>query len=160
MSTFAAIYDFEGQLEAAFKEFLEDAELTASDPDDVAFQKVRPRVEVVFQVGPATDQNLYRTFDNIFRHQIYTGTLGLRVITNARTDSETANHKTYRAKVRNQMQKARQSIEMTNLKLLYLTPQASTPSIKPEDGVEESELQFSVTFGILPAAWPATEEEA
>ncbi len=161
MSTFAAIYDFEGQIEAAFKAFLEEAELTANDADVVAFQKARPRVNVLFQTGAALE-HMVQTYDNVYRHDIFSGTLVLEVITNARTSDENLRHKQYRAKVRNQMAKARQdNIELANLRLLYVNPDGSTtPAIDPENGVEESQLSFAIRFGIKSEAWPTNAEDA
>jgi hypothetical protein len=160
MSTFAAIYDFEGQVEAAFKAFLEAAGLTAIDADTVEFQKARPRVNVVFQCGPALD-HMVQTYDGVFRHDIFSGTLALEIITAARTASEVSTHKEYRAKVRNAMAKARQNMTMTNLALVYInTDGSTTPSVDPENGVEESQMNFAIRFGILSTAWPANAEEA
>ncbi len=163
MSSFAAIYDFEAQLEAAFIDFLNTVSVAAMGPDAlIAFQKATPRTEAMFTEGGAIDTHRFQTYDGNYRHDLYQGSLTLRLITRPRTKDGEANtaHSTYRAKIRNMMSRAKQEVEMDNLELRYLVPSGNSPSIKSEDGYEMSTMTFQITFGIKTGVWPADAETA
>ena len=159
MSSYAAIYDFEGQLEDAFRDFLNEEALSAISPNTtIDFQKIRPRTETMFVEGGADDAHRFQTYDSIYRHDLFRGTLNLQLITATRADGNA--HAEYRAKIRNMMARAKQDVTMDNLELRYLVPTGCSPSIAPQDGVEESTMTFAVTFGVKQSAWPATAGEA
>jgi hypothetical protein len=159
MSSYAAIYDFEGQLEDAFRDFLNGEALAAIAPNTtIDFQKIRPRTETMFTEGGADDSHRFKTYDGIYRHDLFKGTLTLELVTATRNDGTA--HAQYRAKIRNMMARAKQDVSIGNLELRYIVPTGNSPSIKPDEGLETSTMTFAVTFGVKQSAWPATAEEA
>jgi hypothetical protein len=152
MSALATIYDFETPIESAFAALLAAQGLTAkATADSIDFQSDRPRVEVQFNVTGANDSRQFACPDGVHRHDLYSGTLTLAIITESGADTT---HAEYRAKVRTAMSGA-YSASMADLEIRYLVPQSSTPAVRPEDNLQVSNLTYEVRFGIKPTAWPA-----
>ena len=157
MSTLAEIYDFETPIEAAFKTLLTDAGLTSkTSADEFDFQKTRPRVDIQFTINGANDSRRFTCPDGKFRHDLYSGTLTLAVVTNPRTVNGivVTTHTAYLTAVRVAMSEA-ESASLTDLEIRYVVPQSTTPRVTPEDGMEVSNLIYDVRFGIKPGSWPA-----
>lgn len=164
MSSFAEIYDFEGQLETAIQAALVASpfELVVKVPNDtIDFQKERPRVELLVNEGGADDSRRIFTYDNAKRHDLYNATITLQLYTATRNDGHP--HAQYRAKVRSAMALIFQTqinAALTNLEVRRIVPTGATPTIKPEEGYEESAMTFAIVFGVKTSAWPADEAEA
>ena len=157
MSALATIYNFEGAIQQAAVDLLVAGGLAAFGPDDeIDFTKDRPRVEVAsFTVNGANDSRQFICPDGVARHDTYSGTLTLAIITDTKTDDQAAanSHNTYRATVRAVMSGIL-SASLTDLELRYCTPQGSTTKISPQENMDVSNLTYELRFAIKTTAWP------
>jgi len=156
MSSLTTIYDFETPIQVAFIALMESNGLTAIGPDSpMTLQDERPRVEVMFTESGARDTRRQNCPDGVFRHDLYTGTLTIAVVTNPRTQDEAQNttHATYRAAVRQAMSGA-YSAALDDFVIKSVIPTGATPKISADEGFEVSNLTFSIEFCIKPESWP------
>ena len=156
MSTLATIYNFETQFEDAFAALFTAEGLNGIGPSSaVEFQKQRPRCEFLFTPSGANDSRQFQCPDGKFRHDLYGGTLTIAIITNERTanGAVATDHSTYRAAARKVMATAYE-MPLADFEIRYLVAGATTPSIKPEDGSEVSNLTYEIRFNIKSSSWP------
>lgn len=156
MATEAQIYEFEIAIPRIVQTVFEAGDIIAwTAADDPALQRERPRVELFFQVGPATDHLQAITLDgeaDRLVHDSFTGVLGIAAFTKA----DFAEHIAYVARIR---AVASRLIYMETLdyhELHQVTPAGCTVAIQPEDGVYEARLQFNLGFCVKHADWPVT----
>src|SRR5947207_3167096 len=96
-----SIYNFEVILPSAIKTVLTGAGLNAvTIADDPVFQKVRPRVEIIYRhLGETNPKRLATLADGSKRTSCFRGELRLHAITDADAPGKVA-HSLYRATVR------------------------------------------------------------
>lgn len=149
-------------MEAAFAAALRDAGLTVATPLEFSSLKLeRPRVDLMFNPGPARQS--FHLVSGVKRNATWTGSLNLVIV----CDGEgwgSAQHRAYRASVRNVMATLLNTINSLNdaqdakRYLPYHTvnnivDMGTTQQVKVEDGIEESQMQYAVEFGITLGAW-------
>lgn len=156
MPTEAQIYEFEIAIPRIVQTVFEAGDIIAwTAADDPALQRERPRVELVFQVGPATDHLQTVTLDTVtgcLVHDSYTGVLMI----SAYTKADYAEHIAYLAKIR---AVASRLIYMETLdfhEIYAVTPAGTTAAIQPEEGVYEARLQYNLGFCVKHDQWPET----
>lgn len=165
------LYDFESQLEAAFKSYLESHELkTYIAGDNPETQMERPRVELQVMIGPATDHR--STHNNEFRPDSFAGQLQVSVITNVAATSD-ANatpmndgaylHAQYRALVRyvlaglERWLKSDAATVLPHHTVNRLIEAGTTPRAQTQDGYYVSTINYDFHFNIRPESWPSAE---
>lgn len=153
MATEAEIYDYESAIESAVKALFTADEVTCYTPaDDPEFQRSIPRVELQVIAGPATGHIQLLTLDGEHESHVYdswTGALLIACITKA----QHAEHVSYRAHIRAKLARVRQGT-MDHHNLIDLTPAGTTPMLKPQEGIYESRLTYSIAFCVKKSAWP------
>ncbi len=159
MSGITNLYNFETQIEDGLSAVLIAAGLNAATPRTASkFQKIRPRVELLFDVGAARQS--YHIVNEQKRNASWTGTLKVGIITESENIGS-EDHRNYRAEIRNAMALAFYTMNVadTSAPLPYHEIQgpfielSTSPSYAPQDGVEMSLLNYRVDFGIVFAAW-------
>lgn len=175
------LYDLETALEDAFQCALTDAGLTVVAPRQNAkdFQKQRPRVELMLTLGNAKQSYASATeFTGVpddLRNLTWGARLELSLIANSVGGSDNPAHRTYRAYIRNVMATMRatvngvrpddlepfetgdRTINSGDRYLPYhqvqnIVEAGTSPTYKPETGVETSKIIFAIDFGIITAA--------
>lgn len=169
----AAVYDFEAVFENALKAVLtaaevkaftsqlipstgdaaEDATLAAQGFEILDFQKDRPRVEIFFTPGAGMGQLIQHPETGAETETAWKGGYALRLITAA----DMRIHRAFRTLVRYQCHRLRGVVNgvapMTLHCLQFLRDAGTSPTIKSEDGLFESALQFEIDFSIQGNAW-------
>lgn len=150
------LYDFEGNMATTFTPILIAAGLTAlTQLDPAAFQKDRPRCEVIFRTGSAVSPpriGIVTPPPAVNRAiMAYTGELEINSITPATVEGKSL-HSAYRAAIRQAMEldKIRTSVNTASnpYQIDFVTPSGSTQSIKTDDGYEMSRLTYAIQFSI------------
>lgn len=157
-----SLYDFETAMENAFAFAMRDAGLTVATPRDFAtYELSRPRVDLMFQSGPAKQS--FHLVNDVRRNAAWSGTLNLVVVCDGEGWGSVA-HRTYRAKVREVMATMLgciNSLNDTNDAKLYLphhtvnniVDMGTVQQVKATEGIEESQMQYAIEFGITHSAW-------
>lgn len=164
--TFDEIYEFETQIEAAFKTLFAANEIVCLVQTDAAddFQKVRPRFELRYIHGSPAGHNRPRA--PYYRVDSFVSMLEGKLVTNAKNTAGGGlqEHSRYRARIRNVMVKARAYFAANPTLLQFYTitddliETGTSPITAPENGVFESDIQFTFKVNVRPDSWPAVEE--
>lgn len=151
------IFDFETIVPAAVKPVLLDAGLVVwIIGDDPKFQKVRPRVEVVYNNGGETKPR--RTVflpDGTKRGSAFFGELRIHAITDADPPGKSA-HAIYRGQVRNLLAGLQDAINGVTLnlhKIQWLEPGKEVTGIRTQDNYQQTTFPFQVMISIQRNAW-------
>lgn len=149
----AQIYDFETAIETAVKRILEDAGLNCyATQDAAALERLRPRVEIQFTVGPATD-HLQQVGEQMV-HDAFTGSLILSAVTDMIDGIDS--HTSYRSGLRAIGAQLIYDLDDDALPfhdINQVMPAGSTPVVSPSDGLFESRQVYTVHFNIKQSAW-------
>lgn len=151
------IYNFESIIPAAVKTVLEERGLTVFTLDDSpTFQKVRPRVEVVWRtIGEATPKRLAKLPDDSMRTSCFRGELKLHCITDA-DDAGKRDHGTYRARIRDgvaSLQSGANATLLTFHSIQFVVSGNEETGIRVQDGYEQTTFPYQVDVSIMPTAW-------
>jgi hypothetical protein len=153
MATDEQIYNFETTLENAVKAILVAAGLTCyASEDAAATERTRPRVEIMFTPGAASDH--LQLVGSERRCDSFSGSLILSAITDMKDGI--ASHMTYRAALRSIGARLIYSLDATALpyhEVHDIAAGGSTPTISPAEGVWESRQLYNVKFNIKQSAW-------
>lgn len=176
------LYDYETPIEDGFSCALQDAGLTVVTlRSGVAFQETRPRVELLFKLGPARQSYGPVGFTEL--NASWTGRLEIELITNTADTRQARAFRIYRASLRNIMASLRPPTDnqfgginsnrtagLPDLTigdrvyssgdqyLLYhkvqnIIEDGADPDPQPDKGLETSKLYYRIDFGIDAAAW-------
>lgn len=151
------VYDFEVVIPRAVKIVLSGLDLTAfTIEDDPAFQKIRPRVEVIYRhIGEATPQRLAILPDQTQRTSCFRGELKLHAITDADAPGKLA-HSNYRAMVRHGIAALKGSINGTHLtlhKVQFVVSGNEETGVRTADGFQQTTFPFTLDVSIQQDAW-------
>ena len=153
MATDSEIYNFETIIENAVKAILVAADLTCYASEDAAvLQRTRPRVEIMFTPGAASDH--LQLVSGEQRHDTFSGSLILSAITDMADGI--VSHMSYRASLRSIGARLIYSLDDTALpyhEVHEITPGGSSPTISPADGLWESRQLYNIKFNIKSSAW-------
>ena len=153
----AALYDFEGILEAAFATALRAAGLKATTSVDyVDFHKDRPRVDVFFTPGATVmPPRMLPDASGILHNVAFTGTLTLSCITGVKNEDKAA-HAQYRAVVRSVADTLAAQTNLvgglTNHAINSVLFGGADDVYNPRSGFEFSSDSYMVAFTIKPGA--------
>lgn len=151
------LYDFESVIPRAVKEVFTSSGFTAlTIEDDPAFQKLRPRVEIVFNVhGEASPKRLAKLPDGTLRTSCFRGELKLMAITDADTAGKVV-HSKYRGQVRSViagLQDAVNGGSLLNHKLQFIVSGQEQTGIRTQDGYQQTTFPYTVDVSIQQTAW-------
>ncbi len=151
------IYDFEIVIPRAVKAVLEDQDLrTFTIEDAIEFQKVRPRVEVVYRhMGEASPKRLAILPDGSKRTSCFRGELRIHAITDA-DEAGKLEHSRYRAFVRAAiagLQDAVNGDELELHKIQFVTTGNEETGIRSADGYAQTSFPFLLDISIQADAW-------
>lgn len=155
------VWDIEGALEVACDALFADLMTALSTQDPQTFQKDRPRVETVAQLGAGRGQLMPRELtglemevENCFRVNINADLI---------TDADMAVHKNFRALVRHTLSRLP---VLLNPKLVYhnldgpMRPAGTTQILKPDEGTYITRLVYTCDVAILQSAWAELADTA
>lgn len=151
------IYDFESVIPRAAKVVLEGLNLKAyTIEDDPVFQKIRPRVEIIYRhIGERSPQILAILPDQSRRVSCFRGELKLHAITDADSAGKIV-HSTYRAMVRNGIYALKDSINGTHLtmhKVQFVQTGNEETGVRTADGLQQTTWPFTLDVSIQQDAW-------
>jgi hypothetical protein len=155
--TAAAIFDFESLVPRAVASVLTDAGLTVLTIENaVKFQKVRPRVEVIYKhLGEATPKRLTPLPNRSIRTSCFHGELMLHCITDADPIGKMA-HSQYRAVVRAVISGLEEAVNGEKLvfhRINFVVTGNEVTGIRPHDGYQETRFPFQIDISIQNDAW-------
>lgn len=156
---YATLYDFEGQLDAAFAAALTAAGLTAFPQQDTS-DKVTPWATVQTSVDAATGR--YALLAGVPRgNSAWNFTLNVEVATNRTEASGNTSASTYRGKARYYLERwlATQGASGMNARLAYLVIEhlistGANRSVIDESRLDITQFTYAGVFSIKDAAWP------
>ena len=151
------LYDFEVVIPRAVKAVLSGLDLVCFTIEDVIdFQKIRPRVEIVYRhIGEASPQRLAILPDQTRRVSCFRGELKLHAITDADVAGKLA-HSTYRAMVRNGIAALKGEINGTQLtlhKVQFVVSGNEETGVRSADGYQQTTFPFTIDVSIQQDAW-------
>ncbi len=140
------IYDLEIIVPRAVKIVLSGLTLSCFTIEDaIDFQKVRPRVEIVYlHRGEASPQRLAILPDGSKRTSCFRGELKIHAITDADVAGKLA-HSTYRAMVRNGIAALKESVNGTQLtlhKVQFVQSGNEETGVRSADGYQQTTWPF------------------
>lgn len=161
----SAIYDFETLIPAAVKPVFVDAGLKVwIISDDPEFQKIRPRVEIVYRhMGEEKPRRWANLPDGSRRGAAFIGELKLHAITDADIPGKIS-HATYRVTVRNFLAAGpfQDLINGSDLlpfhKIQWLEMGNEETGVRTNDGYQQTTFPFSVKLSIQRNAWAQLDE--
>jgi len=153
----ADIYNFEVIIPRAVATVLEGLDLSAfTIEDNPEFQKLRPRVEIVYRhIGEASPQRLAILPDQTRRVSCFRGELKLHAISDADAPGKLV-HSTYRAMVRNGIAALRESVNGTQLllhKIQFVVTGNEETGVRTADGFQQTTFPFTIDVSIQQDAW-------
>jgi len=154
-----AIYDWESILPNAVKPILTEADLLAfTISDTAAFQKIRPRVEIVYRhIGEQKPRRWATLPDKTRRGCAFIGELKFYAISDADVPGKAA-HSIYRATIRNFLaagfiEDAINEIHLPFHKLQWLEPGNEETGIRTQDNYQQTTFPFQAMISIQQDAW-------
>jgi len=124
--------------------------------DDPEFQKVRPRVEIVYKhIGEASPQRLAILPDQTKRVSCFRGELKLHAISDSDAPGKLA-HSTYRAMVRNGIAALQESVNGTQLllhKIQFVVTGNEETGVRTADNFQQTTFPFTIDVSIQQDAW-------
>ena len=151
------LYDFESIVPRAVKTVLSGLDLMCFTIEDaIDFQKIRPRVEIVYRhMGETSPQRLAILPDQTQRVSCFRGELKLHAITDADAAGKLA-HSTYRAMVRNGIAALKNKINGTQLtlhKIQFVQSGNEETGVRSADGFQQTTFPFTLDVSIQQDAW-------
>ena len=153
----AALYDFEVLVPAAVKTLAVAAGLntwTISDTPD--FQKIRPRVEIVYQHnGETSPRRVVKLDDGFKRAEAFQGELKLHAITDADDPGKTV-HSAYRAAVRAFCATLGDLLNegyLPHHKIQWCQSGQEQTGVRTQDGYQQTTFPFKILISIQHDAW-------
>lgn len=157
-------YEFEERIEAAFKTFLE-AEISGISVLTARSNAALVAPLVVLALdhqGPVDNENgPLCTHNSVVKDYFFIGTLRLHVRTLRQSDATVSDqHRSLRSKIRASLYDSPRPSDGVNANLtlhfLKSIREASTDhQAEPEDGFDDSVMDWAITYSIRDAAWPA-----
>ncbi len=161
------LYDFEKWIELGIQTVLEadpwdlskDQQRVFTTQDTGDFQKVRPRVELMFATGAWDQQREYPLdaqdgLGQVRREVAWQGELHVQVI----SESDITVHTPFRTAVRAAMSSLVRTVNVPAIlpyhNISRVTTRGSTPAIKPEENLYLTTMIFGLQFSINATAWP------
>lgn len=152
------VYDIEGELENAISPLL-SATISALTPqDDPAFQKDRPRVEVMVQLGAGKEKHMALVdggdgSGTQLREDAWSATLNVILLTGAEIDV----HSSYRAFLRDKISNLPaliNGITLLNHVIYYpIRSLGTSPVLTPQEGTYKTIMNYAFDVSIHQDAW-------
>lgn len=159
------ILSFEDWIEGAFEEVFDGYSVLSASRQQQAANLTTPRVELQLTVDEQIDDPAHfstvHTFgddnDPIPFHEIYRGTMRIRIVTNRDRETSTGAHLAMVKKCRWLMSVWQKKINTLNLPyhaIHSVRLSGVAPAVDEEAGEDLTQMNYEIIFGVRSTAWP------
>jgi len=156
-----AVWDIEGAIETACDAIFADLMTAISTQTGQEFQKDRPRVETVAQLGAGKGQLAIREMTGL--EMDVENTFRVNINADLVTDADMDAHKNFRALIRHTFSRLPLLINPAmSYHEIYgpMRPAGTSQIIKPDEGAYISRMSYSCDVSILKSAWAQLAPDA